>query len=345
MYERTCEKKQKQTLDVQDFTRYHGTDKQDGGLVIARADQTPKPRPQTRGRGERQDMPKQKKHPEITFKDLRPGEYAVVMGTITWCRLATPISGDELAEKVERQQRAGRMGILDVDHVAISIENAVVIAPRDPQDPNKVAANATIEQKYLDDQLFVTENKPDARWQYSGQRYNVEERCFNGQIPPVFRVGDPAKGENGQRFYQTKLKADLARGTKVALVMRAFAGRNGYNGMGLRAVLIRDTNIQYAGAAGSLGTLKNDLASKLNIDIEIDESLNVGAPVQQTVPAPAPQPAPAPVPVPAPQQVVDMPAPMPPAIDDPGMTGIADDTFGSGIPSGDDLGDPSNLWV
>jgi hypothetical protein len=289
---------------------------------------------------------KAQKHPEISFKDLRPGEYAMVKGTITWCRIASLIDGKELEDKVERQRQAKRMSIIEDPHVSIAIDNAVVIGPHDPSNPSKIAQNGTIEQKYLDNRLFTSAPNPNARYQYSGERFSIDERSFNGNLPPVFRVGDPAKGEDPKTFYQFYPKADLARGTKVIIVMRAYGGRMNNNGMGLRAVLVNETNIQYAGAGGSAYGLKNDLKTKLNINVELAENpeyqgAEAAAAAQRTNAAPTDIPNVNTVPA-APQQVVDMPDPTPPTIDDPGMSGIDEPEVGIGV--GEDF-DPTDLYM
>lgn len=283
---------------------------------------------------------KAQKHPEISFKDLRPGEYAMVKGTITWCRIASFIDGKELADKIERQRQANRMNIIEDPHVSIAIDNAVVIGKHDPADPSKIAANGTIEQKYLDNRLFTTAPSTDSRYQYSGERFSVDERGFNGNLPPVFRIGNPAKGEDPKTFYQFFPKADLARGTKVIIVMRAYGGRMNNNGMGLRAVLVNETDIQYAGGAGSNYGLKNDLKEKLNINVELTEKPEyegeeAAAAAKRTSAAPTNIPNVNTVPA-APQQVVEMPDPTPVNVDDPGMAGID-------IPE-DDF-DPSDLYT
>lgn len=310
--------------------------------------------PESRKAGERSpSMPAKAqntpKHPEISFKDLRPGEYAMVKGTVTWSRIASLIDGDELAKKVQRQKQAGRMKIIDVPHVSIAIDNAVVVGPHDPSDPSKIAANGTIEQKYLDNRLFTTVPDPNARYQYHGERFSIDERSFDGNLPPVFRVGNPAKGENPKTFYQFYPKADLAIGTKVIIVMRAYGGRMDNNGMGLRAILVNETDIQYRNGGGANYGLKNDLKTKLHINVELTEKpeyegAEAVAAAQRTSAAPTDIPNVNTVPA-APQQVVNMPDPTPVTIDDPGLSGIDipdEPTPGIGI---DDDFDPSDLYT
>lgn len=272
------------------------------------------------GRKRGTHMPsRQTKHPDVSYTDIRPGKYAIVKGTITWCRAATPIDGDELKEKIERQRRQNRMNIIEEPHIAISIDNAQVVGPHDPNDPSKIADSGTVEQKYLDNRLFQTRQDPNARYSYSGERFSHEERIRNGNLIPMFRLGDASKGEDPKAFYQFFPKADLARGTKVALVMRAYAGRMNNNGMGLQAILVRDPDVKYIGSAGFTAALKKDLMDNFNITIELSDE-EPEAPIHPTNDAPTDIPGIKTVA--APKQVVEMPEPVAPVIDDPGMSGI-----------------------
>lgn len=167
--------------------------------------------------------------------DLRPNQYALVAGTITWSRIASQVDGEELAQIQRQRAEQGRPTPQRPYTSLVLVDPQIVQADRNQP--------LTIEEQYLKQNRF---------YQAKNGR-NAGHICFsptnNGRyLPALYRKGDAAKGEDPHQFYQVFTDKEIASGTKVLVLMRSFAGQMGHNGISMNAVLVLDDHINYYGA-------------------------------------------------------------------------------------------------
>ena len=245
-------------------------------------------------------MATQYKDRTVDSSSLRPGERILVRGRVTWCRIASFIDGDELAEKNARR-REYNISPIETKHTSISIDKAEVF----PRDKN----NITIEERFIDGRFFKNSNASQTQggFEFEGWRYSIDNK--SPYLPFVARKGQASKGENPREFYQIYPKYDLERGSEVLLILKVFKGRMNHNGVGLDGVIILDDEPRFFTPNGDGGVngqlvdylkplgVKVHLTQKEDVETELSGEDAAKAAAQTTKPtdinvnAAAPAPA------------------------------------------------------
>lgn len=224
----------------------------------------------------------------LSNTDIRPQQYVLVAGTLVWSRISSQVDGDELREIQRQRQEHDRPAPARPYTSVTLIDPQIVQADR--------SKPLTIEERYVKENRFYE----------SKNGYNRGHICFsptnNGKfLPALYRKGNAANGENPKEFYQVHTKKEIARGTKVMVLMRSFAGQMNHNGIAMNAVLVLDDHINYYGAGSAdaealrqWGLIVNNDNQEENLSQdEIDEiaaktervSLSAPVPVNSGVPA------------------------------------------------------------
>lgn len=206
-------------------------------------------------------MPKQR---TVQNSEIRPNQYVTVVGRVTWSRIASFIEGDELDQKNKRRATIN-LSPINAPHTSFAIDQAQI---RPVSKNNNVLTN---EEIYIKEGFFQSSNQnpnPNAR-SYEGWRYSIDNR--GNKLPAVYRRGDTSKGEKNNDFYKVYPKYEIARGSKVMLLLRSYAGRMGNNSFSLDAVFILDTEAKYATPnSGSDGRIADYMKNQFNINLHND---------------------------------------------------------------------------
>lgn len=207
----------------------------------------------------RKAKPRMTQH-TVPAESLKEGSLIFVTGKLAFSRLAKPIDGQELAERVARQRAAGRTYPTTVPHTTVTLTDAKVLTA----DPTR----ATPEETFVHETLYVSKSG-----EHTGKTgYSIDN---SGAGLPVVLAKDEQSGE----YSQVVLEKDLAAGLDVTLVLNVFKSpKYAKRGVGLSQVLVNEPVRYYS--------------SGVDTDALAARGIVVRGPVQ-TVTAPAAEAAPA----------------------------------------------------
>lgn len=226
----------------------------------------------------------------ISHTQLRPNQDIFIAGKVSWSHIASLIEGDELQRRIQASTHP--QFATTVPHTAITINSARVL----PANPSAM----TLEEQYIQGRMYQAKNTEA----YPGMSFSIENK--SSRLPLVMRKGDPAKGEVPNELYQVFPKYEIDRGTDVILVVHTFESSFGPVGVGLNAVIVRDSKVPYfvPGAAGT-NIIANALASRNLVghfaasdDIEYEATGDEAAQMAAQTVSPAAMPAMAAIPEP-----------------------------------------------
>lgn len=149
----------------------------------------------------------------ISTNQLKPGDTALVRGTLTYGRLINKISGDELAKR-----NVGQRFPIKTPYTTASICNAHVVAA-DPQNPN-------LFEQWIQNGFYTS--KAEGATGYSFSAINK-----GNSTPWIGQEVDQGKVE------QVYPEGELANGLEVTLALRVFATSQN-NGVSLEGVIVHE---------------------------------------------------------------------------------------------------------
>lgn len=158
----------------------------------------------------------------IAAETIRPDQTVLVRGTVTFSRVASLITGDELNRRIAQQKQRGSLYVTDKEHTTIDILDPKVLAV-DPQNP-------TLEERYVAEKFYDRKSGKNA----GHKGFNIDDKS---KSLPVVLEKDPQTGN----YRQVILEADLAEGMDVTLVLETFqSGGYAKKGLGLANIILNE---------------------------------------------------------------------------------------------------------
>lgn len=168
---------------------------------------------------------------KIKADQLTPGTTAVVRGEVSFSRITSPYSGQELQQRVADQQQRGIKYPVKTEHTSISLVNAEVVFA-DPQNP-------TVEEMYIHQKMYTAKSGKN-----QGKTTFTHDDKSNSLPPVMEHILDEQGNKTGQ-IQQIQPEGELANGLQVILVLNFFAsGDNENRGTGL-VYILSDEPIRY----------------------------------------------------------------------------------------------------
>ena len=115
----------------------------------------------------------------IAAETIRPNQTVLVRGTVTFCRVASLITGDELNRRIAQQKQRGSLYVTDKEHTTIDILDPKVLAA-DPQNP-------TLEERYVAEKFYDRKSGKNA----GHKGFNIDDKS---KSLPVVLEKDPQTG-------------------------------------------------------------------------------------------------------------------------------------------------------
>ena len=228
---------------------------------------------------------------KINTNQLRPGDYFMIRGRISFSRITRFITKEEFDRDNQNRITSGRP-VESRPYAHVSLKNAVVICG----DPN----NKTLIEQYAEQKLFAGRD-PAAGMQFNAKKTGTFETdpatgktYVTGYLPTVWTIGP-----DGKTFQQIKAEAELANGLDVMVVMSVYKATPN-NGVALDRIMCMEP-IRYFSAGNDItqalinsGLCMVPDASIVNKVSLADYTRGTAAAQPQAQAAPQPTAAPAP---------------------------------------------------
>lgn len=244
----------------------------------------------------------------IAAENLTEGRTILVQGTVTFSRVASQYSGDELQQRIASQRQRGAKYPTTRPHTTIAITNAQVI----PADPN----NMSPEEQFIQERTFISksgENQGKAG-------YSIDDA--SSFLPPVMQ---PDPENPGQYIQVNPLEGELAKGLPVTLVLNTYKPKDHEKrGIGLQQILCRESIRYYSNNATAEAlkaygitiagpVVQQNAADAVAPDQSAQQPVNTVTDPNTGHPMPGPAAAPTAAPTAQPAQVTQQPPVQDPA--------------------------------
>lgn len=154
--------------------------------------------------------------------NVQANDYVLVEGTVNYSRIGNKIDGEELAQRIQKAQRNGWIPPTG-PYYTITLDNPKII--------NKVPGQESPMEQYFRENRIYTSQKTGV------PRCTVDSKS---PFPPE------VKHLVGNQFFNVDLAGkDLATGSKVRIMINAYASKYGRVGSGLAGIIVMDNEVKF----------------------------------------------------------------------------------------------------
>ena len=164
--------------------------------------------------------------------NVQPNDYVLVEGTVSYSRIGNKIDGKELEERIQRAQTNGWIPPQG-PYYTITIDNPIIIN----KEPGK---ESPMETYFKENRIYISQKT-------GTPRCTIDSRS---PFPPE------VKHLVGKKFYNVDIDGkDLATGTKVRIMINAFASKYGRVGAGLAGIIVMDPEVKFYQSGSKLTSM------------------------------------------------------------------------------------------